>query len=353
MSEKRSVVGRVAVLGVVLASLSLGAEDPAVSKKIWVQPRTIRVAAIQMEAELGEVERNLERSERLVGEAFAKGAEWVVLPEMFTSAMAVHPKMLDAIRPADGEPLQFLIRLAREHTGVVGGSFLAFREGNAYNRFVLAFPDGRTFIHDKDEPTLWENRYYVGGSDDGVLDTPVGPVGSALCAEMFRARTAKRLLERVGIVLAGSCWWTSRDPDGTDRFDQASRRLLQSSPQALARMLGVPVVHSSHVGTFEGFNPEDDSQPYRSRYLGETQIIDGTGHVLARMGPDDGEGVIVAEVESGLMWGPRNAIPQGPWIKRFSMAVAVQWLRQASLGRRYYGATTLPYLIERMGAQVP
>lgn len=295
-------------------------------------------AAVQMEAELGEVERNLECSERLVRQAFAKGADWVVLPEMFTSAMAYHPKMLDAIRPSDGELLQFLIRLAREHKGVVGGSFLAFRDGNVYNTFALALPDGRTFFHDKDEPTLWENRYYVAGSDDGILDTPVGPVGSALCAEMFRTKTASRLFERVGIVLSGSCWWTSRDPDPTSIRDQGNRRILRSAPQNLARMLGVPVVHASHAGSFEGLGPGDESRPYRSRYLGETQIIDGTGRVLARMGLDDGEGVIMANVESGLMWKPRHPIPKHPWVERLPLLFLVQWLREAAQGRNY----TLP-----------
>jgi len=52
-----------------------------------------------MNAELGDVSRNLEKAEALAREAFDRGAEWVILPEFFTSAMAYHSKMLDTARP--------------------------------------------------------------------------------------------------------------------------------------------------------------------------------------------------------------------------------------------------------------
>jgi hypothetical protein len=39
-------------------------------------------------------------------------------------------------------PAQLLLDLAREGNAVVGGSFLAWRDGNAYDTFVLALPDG-------------------------------------------------------------------------------------------------------------------------------------------------------------------------------------------------------------------
>jgi len=308
-----------------------------------------------MKAEFGEVERNLARSERLVREAFEQGADWVILPEFFTSAIAFHPKMLDAVRPSDGKPLELLVSLAREYEGVVGGSFLALRDGSSYNMFALAFPDGQTVFHDKDEPTLWENSYYIGGNDDGVVETPVGPVGVALCAEMFRTRTARRMLRRVGLVLTGSCWWTvpGDAPEGAERVDRANRALLRLAPQKMAQMLGVPVVHASHSGSFEGLTLSDEPRPYRSHYLGETQIVDGTGRVLARMNYEDGEGVIVAEVQSGLMWSPRASVPDDIWIRALPLWFVEKWRREAQLGAEYYRTTTVPYLARMATSRTP
>ncbi|MHA1884331.1 MAG: nitrilase-related carbon-nitrogen hydrolase, partial [Promethearchaeota archaeon] len=62
----------------------------------------MRVAAIQMKAELGNVEVNLKSAKKLANNAFNDGAELVILPEFFTSAMGFHPKMLDVVRPING-----------------------------------------------------------------------------------------------------------------------------------------------------------------------------------------------------------------------------------------------------------
>ncbi len=52
--------------------------------------RTVRIAAVQMQAILGDVEANLAKAEQLAREAFRRGAEWVILPEFFTSGVAFH-----------------------------------------------------------------------------------------------------------------------------------------------------------------------------------------------------------------------------------------------------------------------
>ena len=58
----------------------------------------MKVAAVQMRAELGNVKSNLSTAEALVREAFRKGAKWVILPEFFPSAVAFAPNMLTAWR---------------------------------------------------------------------------------------------------------------------------------------------------------------------------------------------------------------------------------------------------------------
>ena len=71
---------------------------------------TIRVAAIQMVAELGDVEANLAMSERLVRDAFERGANLVILPEFFASGNAFFPHMasttraIDDTRPSNSRP---------------------------------------------------------------------------------------------------------------------------------------------------------------------------------------------------------------------------------------------------------
>ena len=237
----------------------------------------ITVAAVQMHAVLGDVDANLRNAARLVEQAVKQGAKTVVLPEFFTSGLGYHPAMMHAHRPLDGEPMQLLKHLSKIHGIAVGGSFLAESNEHVYNTFVLAIPDGRVFTHDKDFPTGdVEQLLYAPGEDvefvrllrkpirreviparkgnnvSGVFETGNVKIGSAMCWELVRKRTDRRLLaQKVDIVLAASGWWHFSDPDeaagiygATAEFWKQERREdhadLIEAPARLARMVGAP-----------------------------------------------------------------------------------------------------------------
>src|ERR1041384_490950 len=87
--------------GLVGAGLGLAScVVPPASSAVPLSP--VRVAAVQMTAVLANVEANLTKAERLVHLAFERGARWVVLPEFFTSAMAFHGDMLNAVQELNG-----------------------------------------------------------------------------------------------------------------------------------------------------------------------------------------------------------------------------------------------------------
>lgn len=307
---------------------------------------TLRVAAIQMCARVADTAHNLAAAEALARQAFRHRAQWVILPEFFASAVAYTPAMLGAWQPLDGPALALMRRLAREHEGVVGGSFIARDGGDCYNSFLLVFADGSYHRHDKDLPTMWENCYYIGGSDDGVLATPAGEVGVAMCWEMIRGQTPRRLQNRIGLLVGGSCWWDLRQPVPAAQMgdSEALHAMLREAPARLARMLRVPVIHASHAGRFEGRTPGNESKAYASRYLGETQITDGEGNVLARMSCDDGEGIISAAVDFGRVPGEPEPIPAGFWMSELPAGASKGWEQLNSLGRAYYRDTFRPSL---------
>jgi predicted amidohydrolase len=294
-----------------------------------------------MTAELANVDANLAKAERLVRAAFERGANWVILPEFFSSGNAFHPEMAKSARSIDGPPARLLCDLARQGNAIVGGSFLAWRDGNLYNSFVLALPDGSTHRHDKDYPTLWENCYYIGGNDDGVLPTPRGNVGAVLCWEFIRTRTTTRLKGKVGMVVGGSGWW---DLPPNNPAWKMNLEIMQATPGRFAQMLGVPVVHAAHAGNFVGRSWPDLGEPYPSHYLGEAQIVDGKGSVLARMSREEGEGVITADISFGPIAEEPEKIPDRFWIAEFPETIYRKWESALETGHQYYLSTTLPYV---------
>jgi len=109
--------------------------------------RRIRAAAVQLKAELGAVEANLERAAGFVREAFRQGANYVVLPEFFTTGMTFDDEMLESHLPLEGAAMQMLKDLAVEGGGTVGGSFLAEADGHVFNTFALVQSDGVVSTH--------------------------------------------------------------------------------------------------------------------------------------------------------------------------------------------------------------
>ncbi|WP_455220473.1 carbon-nitrogen hydrolase family protein [Kaarinaea lacus] len=310
-------------------------------------PAQIQAAAIQMVPRLADVQWNMNQAEQLIRTALKKGAQWIILPEMFTSAVAFHPNMHKAIQDFDGAPLKMLKKLSREGSAVIGGSFLAKREQQVFNTFVLVFPDGNIVQHDKDVPTYWENCYYKGGKDDGVLPTPIGTVGSVLCWEFIRSQTAKRLSNKVNLVVGGSCWWTLPDDADADSPRRADNlKMLQEAAPRMAKMLGVPVIHGSHAGKFQGFfSPELPDVEYNSAYLGEAMIVDAQGKVLARRAQKSGEGVVHAKVDLVDKPVPSQSIPDSFWIpKEMPDDWKSSWERWRSKGADYYKLVTEQYL---------
>jgi predicted amidohydrolase len=300
----------------------------------------IRIAAVQLEPALGDVAENLRRCRRLGDEAGAAGADWIVLPEFFTTGMGFLDAMADAALPLEGAGTELLRELAARHGAVVGGSFICRDEdGHNRNAWMLVAPDGRVLgRHDKDLPTMWESCFYVGGSDDGVIDADGLPVGAAVCWEFMRSQTARRLRDRVELLVGGSAWWSIPPwPPAavTSRLQAANARTAASVPAAMARAIGAPVAHASLCGPVACPMPLSPRMTYRGHYQGGACIVDGRGGVLAWRGPGDGPGIVVADVEPGRT-APTLEADGGFWLHRRGALPAAMWTLQNAHGRRWY-----------------
>src|SRR5262249_32244750 len=161
-----------------------------------------------------------------------------------------------------------------------------------------------------------------------------------------RSQTVRRLIGEVNFVVGGSCWWDLRLPVPPQYADDQARlrNLLRQAPGDLARRLGVPVVHAAQAGEFEGLTPGNETVPYVSRFLGEAQITDGHGKVLARPAYEDGEGMVRGDRARGRVEGalapPREVfgtaeLPSNP---------LQVWDHLTRLGRDYYATKFRPLL---------
>ena len=300
----------------------------------------MKVAAVQLEVRLGDVDHNLAECERLARAAVRDGAELVALPEFFSTGAAFHPAVVEGIRPPDGEPMQLLRSVARSEGIFLGGSFLCRDpDGEVRNAYFLAGPDGEVRgRHDKDLPTMWENALYVGGTDDGVIDAGPFTAGVSVCWEFMRAQTAQRLQGKVDIVVGGSNWWTipKWPPRAvTGRWERENAANALRAPSTFGRLVGAPVVHAANAGRFTCKLPEMPGVTYKGRFQGGAVIADADGAVLALRRHDEGAGYVTAEVEVGRV-PPREPIPSRYWLHKRGPMSTVVWTTQRLHGRRWY-----------------
>ncbi len=299
----------------------------------------MRVAAVQLEVALADVASNLASCESLARDAARAGAEAVALPEFFTTGAAFLPELAGAALAPDGAATQMLLRVGREEGVLVGGSFLCRdADGEVRNAYLLAGPEALLGRHDKDLPTMWENALYVGGNDDGVIETGGVTVGAAVCWEFMRTQTARRLRGRVDLVMGGSNWWSVPEwppTSYTRRAEAANAATAARAPSVFGRYTGAPVVHAAICGPFSCPMPELPRVTYRGHFQGGAQIADADGRVLARRERSEGSGYALADVEARRTE-PREAIPDRFWLHRRGVPGAITWNTQRLLGRRWY-----------------
>jgi len=312
--------------------------------------RTVQIAAVQPALRVGAVEDNLIHLEDLIRDAVREHHPAVVIvPEAVTSPSVYTPRMATVARPIDGAPMALFRQLARELDVVVGGGFLAHRGRDVRGTYVLAEPDGRVHLHDKDIPTMWENHYYRGGSDPGrtrVSALAGAPVGMACGWEWARVATARRLQYRIQLLVGGMCWpsypnnWPP--PLGSWMRHEHLRQLQHARelPAQMARLLGAPVAIASHVGPVSFDTPLASKVHWHTDLIGETQIVERDGSILARLGPDDGEAHISAKVHLARPQ-PLDSILELDWIPPLGPTTRAAWR-----GLNVHGALT--YRVKRL-----
>ncbi len=301
----------------------------------------MRVAAVQLQTVIGDIDANLAACEKLAEMAAKEGAEWIILPEFFTTGVGFLPELAQCSLPPDGIATALLLGLARRHEAVVGGSFLCRDDdGHVRNAFFLATPEGIAGRHNKDIPTMWENCFYIGGTDDGLIEVGKLTAGVALCQEFNRTQTVERLRGKADIVVGGSFTWGAPEGIPFHHYLQTSIERYTGWATMFAKLAGCPVVEATHCGRIRCKTPLLP-MPYITNLGGGAIICEAAGNILARRSKDDGAGVVVADLKVGRV-APTAPLPAGFWVQELDPLSKVGWHVQGWHGRRWYKRHVAP-----------
>ena len=248
--------------------------------------REVAIAVVQMACGMDR-QANTARAETLVREAADRGANVVLLPELFEHHYFCQEEDREHFAlaaPAAGHPMiARMSALARELGVVLPVSFFERDENAYYNSVAMIDADGREMgIYRKSHIPLnpgYHEKYYFSPGDKGlnVWHTRYGIIGVGICWDQWFPELARAMvLQGAEILLFPSAIGSEpSDPE----YDSMPpwRRVMQG--HAAANL--VPVAAANRIGRERGKTTE-------ITFYGASFVADAMGAVVSGMDTEEG-----------------------------------------------------------------
>jgi deaminated glutathione amidase len=259
---------------------------------------TYLTAVVQMTSS-SDKSANLEKAERMMRLAAARGARLVALPETF-NWRGKRTDEAGAAENLDGSSLSAMARLARElEIFLLAGSITEHvpDQTRRYNTSVMFAPDGarlavyrKIHLFDIDLPgrvTVKESDGKMPGSEVVTAATELGTIGLSVCYDVRFPELYRRLVYAGATILTIPSAFTF--PTGEAHWEVLIRaRAIENQCYVLA-----PAQFGTNVHGFADY--------------GNSMIVDPWGRVLARAA--DQEGVLVAPLDMEYLERVRRELP--------------------------------------------
>lgn len=247
----------------------------------------MKIACIQLKVAFSDVEKNFYRVDQLIREAASKGAEIVVLPEMWNTSYAL--KKLDELADENGKRTKnFLSKLAKElNLHIVGGS-VATKKNDAYFNTMLTFNSEGEQVGEYDKAHLFrlmdEHLYLSSGNTQNNFKLGDLDAAGVICYDIrFPEWLRLHALNGAKVIFVSAQWPTAR----IDHW----KILLQA--RAIENQCFIVAVNRNS-NNLENFN-------------GQSMVIEPWGEVLWVGGED--EELAIVDVDFSKVDEVRTRIP--------------------------------------------
>lgn len=260
--------------------------------------RKVVVSALQF-ACTDDVKTNVDHAERLVREAHAKGANIILIQELFEGYYFCQAQRQDYFRRAkprkDHPTILRMQNLARELGVVIPVSF--FEEANTahYNSVVVIDADGKDLglyrkSHIPDGPG-YQEKFYFSPGDTGfqVFETKFAKIGLAICWDQWFPEAARAMVLMGAEILFYPTAIGSEPQDSDLDSSQHWKRVMQGHAGANI----VPLVASNRIGKEV---IETEHGPSQITFYGNSFIAGPTGEILSAANDKD-EAILVYEFD--------------------------------------------------------
>jgi deaminated glutathione amidase len=258
-----------------------------------------KIAAIQM-CSSSDLNENLKTAERLLVEAKNKGAQMVLLPEMFSLIDADKAKISIKEPLGSGKIQDFLAYQAnRQKLWIVGGTIpIAAKSESKIQAACLVYDDNGNIVVCYNKIHLFdvsisaheiyrESDLVEAGNQAIVFDSPFGRIGLAVCYDIRFPELFRHLFQQGAEIFMVPAAFTMKTG--------------QAHWELLARARAVENF-CYFVGACQGGTHSTGRKTF-----GHSMIIDPWGDIQAKLA--DGVGVITADIDLAYLKNIRKDIP--------------------------------------------
>lgn len=256
--------------------------------------RKVKVAATQMSCSC-DIDENISKAESLVREAAKKGAQIILLQELFETPYFCQKEKADyyiyAAELAHNKAVNHFKKVAQELQVVLPISFYEKKNNARYNALAVIDADGEVLgtyrkSHIPDGPG-YEEKFYFNPGDTGfkVWNTQYGKIGVGICWDQWYPEAARCMALMGAEILFYPTAIGSEPQDGS--VDSKDHWQVCMLGHAAANL--VPVIASNRIGVEE----DEDS---KITFYGSSFIAGPKGNKIVEANRME-ETIIVAEFD--------------------------------------------------------
>ena len=255
--------------------------------------REVTVAATQMACS-NDTDKNVSNAEKLVRQAASKGAQIILIQELFESqyfCMDQKEELFELSKPFNNHPtIKKFSELAKELKVVLPVSFFEKANRAHYNSVAIVDADGSILgkyrkSHIPDGPG-YQEKFYFNPGDTGfkVWNTKYAKIGVGICWDQWFPEAARSMvLNGAELLLYPTAIGGEPEDDGFDSSDMWQRAMIGH-----AASNQIPVIASNRIGTEKGIDIEN-------YFYGRSFVTNHTGDKIAE-GSRDREEVLIGKI---------------------------------------------------------
>jgi predicted amidohydrolase len=241
--------------------------------------KTVKIAMVQMDSVLGEVEKNVERVLEFIHKASEYGAELVIFPELVFTGY--HPDLIgNQVKQLAAKSNWVISRLEKaaleKNITIISGISTLSEEGNeVYNSAVIIDALGKCLgIYNKAHAFGLESSYYKIGNDFPVFSLSSGvKIGLLVCYDAGFPEVSRILAINGAELLVCPAAWIIQE-----------KFLWESNLRSRALDNLLPIIGVNRVGQEKDYV-----------FFGGSQLINSKGECLYQAGSEEGISIVTVD----------------------------------------------------------